>query len=208
MPKANKNLCRDATTPEEQTKQILNIAAILPGQKPDSKFRIPTRRESQLSRHDSQPQTHVHQASASAKVEPQPTGDLIDFGDEPAQLQKPQPEQARKASSAVNPTVIGAGTAAPALTQDPPGFERSQLLKDMTNDRYDPGLEHHQTSTTTAAKGAGADLLELQDGVSNLHVASDGKNGLSSASGVGGRHALRRKDSETNEDDEFVDAES
>jgi len=35
---------RDGKTPEERTKQILQIATILPGQKPDRRFSIPSRR--------------------------------------------------------------------------------------------------------------------------------------------------------------------
>jgi hypothetical protein len=36
--------CRDGKTPEERTKQVLQITTILPGQTPDRRFSIPSRR--------------------------------------------------------------------------------------------------------------------------------------------------------------------
>jgi len=51
---------RDGKTPEEQTKQILQIAAILPGQKPDSRFSIPSRKNS-----SSAPLDSMHKLSLS-----------------------------------------------------------------------------------------------------------------------------------------------
>jgi hypothetical protein len=44
----------DGHTPEEQVKQVLNIAAILPGQQPNKRFSIPKRNHS----HDKVPQHH------------------------------------------------------------------------------------------------------------------------------------------------------
>lgn len=179
----------DGTTPEEQVKQILNIAAILPGQKPDSKFRIPTRRESQLSRHDSRPETNTHQASASASM-----GDLIDFGEDEqttsakadSTLSPSQSQSTQAPSKPIQSTIRD--EPAPALTQDPPGFERPQLLKDMTDGK--------------SGGSASKDLEELRDGVGALNVSGGG------ASERVKRHELRRKDSETQEEDVFLDAES
>ena len=208
---------RDAPTPEEQVKQILNIAAILPGQKPSSKFRRPTRRESELSRHDSRPETHPHVVPASAPVE-QRGGDLIDFSnDEKAPKDRqgaplePQKSTATSSSMTSNDAYI-TNTAAPALTQDPPGFERPQLLKDMTNASGAP----RPSGQAAAGAGSGAvggssgmaDMNELRDGVGKLSVASEGVRSSNSASAASGRERLRRKDSETGEEDEFLDAES
>lgn len=187
---ATDSLSSDAPTPAEQVKQILNIAAILPGQKPDSKFNIPARRESELSRHESKPETHPHQGSASAGAITS-NDNLIDL-DEETSPAAGAPIQSKIASNE-----------APALTQDPPGFERPQLLKDIANE------EHQKKNVNTSGAGtvASADLIELQDGLGNLQVASEGSKGLSSATGEP-RAGLKRTDSETNEEDEFVDAES
>jgi hypothetical protein len=65
------------------------------------------------------------------------------------------------------------------------------------------------TSGTASAAGGGAhaDLLELQDGVGKLSVATEGTKGLSSSESAK-RAGITRKDSETQEEDVFVDAES
>lgn len=177
----------------------MNIAAILPGQKPDSKFNIPERRPSDLSRHDSRPETHPHQSSASADVTTNVTtnNNLIDL----SEVDEPAPG-AGAAAAPIQSRIAADGKVAPALTQDPPGFERPHLLKDMTNQELQ--------ANATGTGGAGtADLNELRDGVGNLKVASEGVRGLSAATGEPKHHhGLRRMDSETQEEDEFVDAES
>lgn len=76
------SFCSDGTTPEEQTKQILNVTAILPGQTVDRRFSIPER-----------------------KCDPAPqnqTDDLIDFGqnDEPAK--RPRPGSVERKDSDTN----------------------------------------------------------------------------------------------------------
>ncbi|TID15939.1 Oxysterol-binding protein [Venturia nashicola] len=75
----------DGRTPEEQVKQILNIAAILPGQQPNRRFSIPERNHSL----DKVPQHDVAQAGmrpAPVSQASVPTtegkGDLIDFREE------------------------------------------------------------------------------------------------------------------------------
>lgn len=140
-------------------------------------------------RHNSRPETHTHKASASAPAAS--NGDLIDFGEEP------EPELTQKVPPIESKI---ADKAASALTQDPPGFERPQLLKDMTNREGQP--------KKSAPIGAGADLVELQDGLGNLQVASEGSKNLTSATGETKRPTTKRMDSETQEEDEFVDAES
>ncbi|KIW09145.1 uncharacterized protein PV09_00081 [Verruconis gallopava] len=175
----------DGATPAEQVKQILNIAAILPGQKPERKFNIPARRESELSRHDSRPETSAHQFKTSDSVTTDEN--LVNFHGEPKH--EPKPDDSRAVSKAN-----------PALTQDPPGFERPQLLKDITN--------HGQEQQKANTGGAAADLTELQDDLGNLQVASDGSKGLTSSTSDPKRGGLKRMDSETHEEDEFVDAES
>jgi hypothetical protein len=85
------NIYSDGHTPEEQVKQVLNIAAILPGQQPTRRFSIPERNHS-LDKvpqyHESQPQNHPASIPESAVPAPTPKGDLIDFNEEPL-LQHP-----------------------------------------------------------------------------------------------------------------------
>jgi hypothetical protein len=73
----------------------------------------------------------------------------------------------------------------------------------MTNQEH----EAKKANPTSAGAGANAETRELQDGLGNLKIASEGSKGLSSATGET-RLGLRRMDSETQEEDEFVDAES
>lgn len=63
-------MCSDGATPAEQTKQILEVAAILPGQTVQRRFSIPERKIEQ-------PQNH--------------TDDLIDFGQNDQPTLKVQP---------------------------------------------------------------------------------------------------------------------
>lgn len=76
------SFCSDGTTPEEQTKQILNVTAILPGQTVDRRFSIPERK-------------------CDPALQNQ-TDDLIDFGqsDEPAK--RPQPGSVERKDSDTN----------------------------------------------------------------------------------------------------------
>ncbi|KAF2812926.1 oxysterol-binding protein [Mytilinidion resinicola] len=69
----------DGKTPEEQTKQILHIAAILPGQEaPNRRFSIPSRKSSRESVSHS---AHQHPPSHPQQSIPE---DLIDFGGDSA----------------------------------------------------------------------------------------------------------------------------
>ncbi len=75
----------DGRTPEEQVKQILQIAPILPGQTPDRRFSIPERhpRSEQVQPAQQQAQPSQQQARPVQPPAPQPQqqhGDLIDFG--------------------------------------------------------------------------------------------------------------------------------
>lgn len=62
----------DGKTPEEQTKQILQIAAIIPGQDLQRRFSIPSRKNSRES---------VPRSQAPSSSKPQTIDDLIDFGE-------------------------------------------------------------------------------------------------------------------------------
>lgn len=91
------NVLSDGHTPEEQVKQILNIAAILPGQQPTRRFSIPERNHSldKIPQHDgAQPQVHpapVPQASVPTLAG---KGDLVDFREEPLTQHPPTKDPA------------------------------------------------------------------------------------------------------------------
>jgi hypothetical protein len=96
----------DAKTPEEQTKQILQIAAILPGQNPHRRFSIPSRK--------SVDQDHVPTPSSSKPPPPEraqqhhSVNDLIDFSDDkpapaPPSAQAPAPAPVEKSVATSGP---------------------------------------------------------------------------------------------------------
>ncbi|KAF1816179.1 Oxysterol-binding protein [Eremomyces bilateralis CBS 781.70] len=81
----------DGKTPEEQTHQILQIAAILPGQINPSRFRIPSRSSSidATTSHPSPRQsTHV---TPRTSISEKPEADLIDFNQHEDDDRKPEP---------------------------------------------------------------------------------------------------------------------
>ncbi|KAF2186479.1 hypothetical protein K469DRAFT_726053 [Zopfia rhizophila CBS 207.26] len=89
----------DGKTPEELTRQILQIAAILPGQDPHRRFSIPSRKSSL---------EHVPTRKPQAPEQPKPPpqqhmmGDLIDLSDEPPPAPK-QEEQRPKLKEVLKP---------------------------------------------------------------------------------------------------------
>lgn len=77
----------DGHTPEEQVKQILNIAAILPGQQPTRRFSIPERNYSldKIPQYDgvqSQSQSQPAPTAETKAPAAAPQQDLIDFSEE------------------------------------------------------------------------------------------------------------------------------
>lgn len=75
----------DAKTPEEQVRQILNIAAILPGQAPHRQFSIPSRNNSVVQVPTQSASQDIPGSPKPAPQQPPPhlTENLIDL-DEPA----------------------------------------------------------------------------------------------------------------------------
>lgn len=150
--------CSDGKTPEEQTKQILNIAAILPGQAPQRRFSIPERKSSKKVQEGSQ-DTLVPTGQAGAVKQPAPAqqDDLVDFGQDDA---------------------------TPARSHD--GAADAQGQQDLLGgDVPKPGEPGHA-------------LVPALEKMKLEHSSSD----------LVGMGKLRRTDSETNDVDEFVDAES
>jgi hypothetical protein len=88
--------CRDGKNPEEVVKQILEIHAILPGQKPDQQYNIPERTHTQESAQPTEisPQHRVpavaHQSSQPIPPQPEPTAHQYQ---QPQQVQQPQQSQ-------------------------------------------------------------------------------------------------------------------
>jgi hypothetical protein len=82
----------DGHTPEEQVKQVLNIAAILPGQQPNRRFSIPERNHSHdkvPQHHESHPQSHPEPIQESADPAPAPKGNLSNSNKEPLLYHEP-----------------------------------------------------------------------------------------------------------------------
>jgi len=159
----------DAPTPEEQVKQILNIAAILPGQKPDRRFSIPRRNTNNSlkqvpSRQDPQPQDQQQQHLGSAA-----NGNLIDL--EPDSV-------VRQATSSAEHGVTG-------IQKEPPGSASN------------PGAPSKQLNE--------ANLLDLSG---DMHKLDIGNRRETKDFDDPHSPSLRRMDSETQDVDEFHDAES
>jgi hypothetical protein len=111
-------LCHsDGHTSEELTKQILNIAAILPGQQVDRRFSIPERKSSGTSRVDSQDQQVVSQKQQDNNTD----DNLIDLQADPA----PQQEGAtakKQGLPAVQKDLLGA-------VEQPDAVEKTNLVE-------------------------------------------------------------------------------
>ncbi|CAI6334725.1 unnamed protein product [Periconia digitata] len=165
----------DGKTPEQQVEQILQIAAILPGQTLTRKFSIPSRSgtantsrvppaQQQSTLGDEQPQHEAQSQHQLTPQEKQTTDDLIDLSDPvvPAQTSKP--------------TTV---TTAP-VPQDQPEPKPAPPQPDNREDK-----NHAFAKELPPSK-----LLNSVQGE------------------PGGGNALRRYDSETQEEDEFHDAVS
>jgi hypothetical protein len=202
-------ISRDAKTPEEQTKQILQIAAILPGQTPKRRFSIPSRSNSlervptrqkapevletqhethEATHHEQAPQTSQQDLSQQASQhELTPQSSRISAQGLPVR-QKPQYPQAfgdvidsSNTSQQAIPTGPTAPTSAP--TSNP------ILSQPVRNDE-----NKAQPATSTDSVHKYADELPP----SRL---------LNSVKGQPSKgNALRRWDSETHSEDEFHDA--
>ncbi|KAF2755250.1 putative oxysterol binding protein [Pseudovirgaria hyperparasitica] len=101
----------DGKTPEEQTKQILQIAAIIPGQSPDRKFSIPLHKASISD----QPTTNKSEVASD---------DLIDFG-------QSEPSATQPATRGIHPKGHAPTSSNVDLLQEP--------LQPTTNRLRNPG---------------------------------------------------------------------
>lgn len=159
----------DGKTPEEQTKQILQIHAILPGQKPERQFNIPSRTNSLnrvptiTSTKNAQSESH-HLPTSEEEVTNDLTGLKLDDKLAPSN-----------------------------------SLPRDVKTVDAQNQPITP--IHKPTSvSTTISEDRKADIAQELPPSKLLHSNPKNETNLNDA--------LRRKDSETQEDDEFHDAES
>ncbi|KAH8723763.1 hypothetical protein GQ44DRAFT_619635 [Phaeosphaeriaceae sp. PMI808] len=186
----------DAKTPEEIIKQILQIHAILPGQKPERQFTIPVRTNSQLQKTQSIP----HQNPAQASIPEQPTSQHPVQPSEPAQT-----AEAIQTATVSSPQHLQKGFGNLINLDDPaPDVLDNSLSKNtFQSDPSNPAIIPYgkpksqpenisdNTKTKIAQELPPSKLL-------NSNPASEPHSG----------DRLRRKDSETQSDDEFVDAQS
>ncbi|KAF1943836.1 hypothetical protein EJ02DRAFT_421035 [Clathrospora elynae] len=161
----------DGKTPEEKVKQILQIYAILPGQKPDRQFNIPSRTNS------------IHPAQTQ----------------QPVQVQQPmQPEQAQPAVVPQHQEQsVGFPTNFDGSTTHAPLPYRS-IPNDPGNPPTVPFQKPSPQSTTISPEHREQIAQELPPSkLLNSNPAPEPRSNV-----------LRRKDSETQEDEEFQDAQS
>lgn len=174
----------DGKTPEEQTKQILAIAAILPGQTPDTRFAIPERKNS-VEQQPSQQAEPQEKEQASTQ-----NGDLIDLS-EGQSTPRPEVASTEQAHPDKDP-----------LTKE--GF----ILQPQTQDSHPgkftappPASQKPSQPVETSDKTHVDDTLA--SGVQKLNVSGAGEKSSEERPDT-----LRRMDSESQGFDEFHDAES
>lgn len=175
---------RDGKTPEEQVKQILQIHAILPGQKPERQFNIPSRANSlrptltNQSVQDGPPAQPVESAPAvQPQQQEQAVGNLIDLhdpADSPANVRAYEPTHRISLPKDIKTVDPNYPPTLPIQSPQSPHVDISPEKKEKIAQELPPSkLLHSNPQEETHAN----DLL-------------------------------KRKDSETQEDDEFHDAQS
>jgi hypothetical protein len=126
----------DGQTSEELTKQVLSIAAILPGQQPTRRFSIPERSSLNTSRADSQKPEVTSEQQQEQQHEA--NGDLIDLQSDPIP----------------RPVTVGAEQqGVPAIQKSPPGEVKPAELKQMTNlEKMAEGVQNLTVNEDTPTK--------------------------------------------------------
>jgi hypothetical protein len=182
----------DGQTPEEQVKQILQIHAVLPGQKPEKQFSIPQRGES-LSRQQTQEQPPAQPASGASLAQPGQQGVLAHQG---AQQQPPiQRESQQYAEQEPQLRQVQQQLASVDLNQTTPQAGSSNGVKPISFSPYRP-----EGDSAYAPPPMQSQTGEINPPSKLLHS--------NPAPEPTRDDKLRRKDSETQEEDEFHDAHS
>ncbi|CBX91384.1 hypothetical protein LEMA_P068920.1 [Plenodomus lingam JN3] len=182
----------DGKTPDEQTKQILQIYAILPGQKPDRQFNIPSRT------HDPRPtQTHPAQPAtveqAPQLIEPATNGPSVP----PTQSTQSSPPSSDGQQQALDQQFVGLSLEGKTSSHAP--LSRPSIPSDPSNP---PSLPFQKVATEPGNLDPEMQRkLEQELPKSKLlHSNSEAEPQK--------KDLLRRKDSNTEDVDEFHDAQS
>lgn len=197
-------LSSDGKTPDELVKQILQIHAILPGQKPQRQFNIPVRSSTQQSSvepidRESAPQQQTpQQATPPDANSPQNTVQQT----APNDSVQPTPFQPAPVPASQNPQEgvgqpISAGGA--AHLEPTRSVAKNTFPTDPANPSVVPmGKPRSQPDVISNSTKAKLDAELPPSKLLNSNPAKEPHRD----------DMLRRKDSETHEDDEFVDAQS
>ena len=197
----------DGKTPEEQVKQILQIYSILPGQKPDKQFNIPQRANSiQQAPSQQQPAPLENGASVEQQEQQRVLAQQGAQQQPPVQRHEQQPQlhaqqpQAQQQYAKEEPQVqqVEQQLASVDLNHSAPqaksnnGYEPTTFTPYEANSAYPPPPAQKQS--------AQAQTQETNPPSKLLHS--------NPAPEPTRNDKLRRKDSETQEEDEFHDAHS
>ncbi|KAJ4368654.1 Oxysterol-binding protein OBPa [Didymella sp. IMI 355093] len=187
----------DGQTPEEQVKQILQIHAVLPGQKPDKQFSIPQRGES-LSRVQTQEQQPAQSADGASLAQPEQQRELAQQG---VQQQPPvQQEPQHYAKQEPQVQQVQQQFASVDLNQSSPQTTSSNGHEPISFSPYRPEADSAYAPPPAQNQPAQSPTAEINPPSKLLHS--------NPAPEPRRDDRLRRKDSETQEEDEFHDAHS
>ncbi|KAH3920473.1 hypothetical protein HBH56_004990 [Parastagonospora nodorum] len=194
----------DGKTPDELVKQILQIHAILPGQKPERQFNIPIRSSTQHSSteptdHQSIPQQPTpQQATPQEATSPQPAVQQTASQDsvQPTSFQPVPVPASQNPQEGVGQSISAGGVAHLEPTRS---VAKNTFPTDPTNPSVVPmGKPRSQPDFISDSTKAKLDAELPPSKLLNSNPAKEPHRD----------DMLRRKDSETHEDDEFVDAQS
>lgn len=190
---AGTNIYSDGHTPDEVIKQILQIHAVLPGQKPDKQFSIPQRNNSiqqPAEEHTAQStngasSTQLEQESTLAQQEP-PQQPPVQQHEAQYAKQDPQVQQVQQQLASVD------------INQLPPQPKSS-------NEHTPISFSPYQADSAYASPPAQGKPVQNHTAETNPPSKLLNSNPASEPTR---EDKLRRKDSETQEEDEFHDAHS
>jgi hypothetical protein len=223
------NNCRDGKNPEEVVKQILQIHAILPGQKPDQQYNIPERTHTQESAQptETSPQHRVppvvaHQSSQPIPHQPEPTAHQYEQPQQFQQHQQSQQPQQVQQSQQVQQPQQPLQSLQPQQSQQPhQPVQYQDIQQGVGNINLDgpAALEPSRSLTKKSVHMHAPDSSVLSqrqgDNISperKAQIAAElpPSTLLHSNPKQEARRndRLHRTDSETQETDEFVDAQS
>lgn len=228
-PKATRaNKTSDAKSPDEVVKQILQIHAILPGQKPDRQFNIPVRGNTQQSAQPMEPsaqqpvQPVAHQSAQPVQPVAHQSAQPVQSQHEPTPFQPVQSQQFREPPQ---PQQLQQSLQGQQL-QQPPQPQQLQQPQHSQPDHSNPtGLDGatamEPSRSLSKSKSSHPSTIPMQvPGSRTESVPHDVKEKIAQElppstllhsnpkPEARKDDLLRRKDSETEETEEFHDAQS